>query len=136
MTKFASTPAEKSRDPLEVLPTERTTADSLTRDEFDRALRGMSDGKAVGPNGVPAEAYKYCPLLSDELFSLINRIWEEEVVPTNLAKAKFIMLFKNKGSTNNPKKYRCIGLLNHEYKTLSSVILAHTLHASEGFLQD
>ena len=76
------------------------------------------------------------PLLGDELFKLIERIWKEEVVPVNLAIAKFIMLYKQKGSANDPKKYRCIGLLNHEYKLLSGIILARMLHASDGFLQE
>lgn len=57
-------------------------------------------------------------------------------MPVNLAVAKFVMLFKQKGSANNPKKYRCIGLLNHEYKLLSCIILSRILQASEGFLQD
>ena len=102
--KFAATAAESKREPLEELPSERTPADALTREEFDRALRRLSDGKAVGPNGVPIEAYKYCPLLRDELFKLIEQIWTDEVVPANLAMAKFIMLFKQKDSPNNPKK--------------------------------
>ena len=33
------------------------------------------------------------------------------------------MLFKNKGSSNDPSKYRCIGLLSHAYKVLSQCLL-------------
>ena len=46
------------------------------------------------------------------------------------------MLYKNKGSPNNPSKYRCIGLLNHEYKVLSCIILNRLLGVSENFLKD
>jgi hypothetical protein len=125
--KFAATEAEAKRDPLDVLPTERTEADSLTRAEFDAAIHRMADDKAVGPHGVPVEAYKYCPIISDKLFDLINHIWEDEAVPASLAMAKFIMLFKQKGSVNDPRKYRCIGLLNHEYKILSCILLNRML---------
>ena len=134
--KFSATKEESTRDPLEQLPTERCAADSLTRKEFDDAINKMSDGKAVGPGGVPVEAYKYCPQLRDRLFKLIERIWTEERVPSNFAEAKFVMLFKNKGSPDDPSKYRCIGLLNHEYKVLTHIMLARMLMASDNALQD
>ena len=73
--KFAATAAEKTREPLEQLPTIRRPEDMLSREEFNKALKKMSDGKAVGPEGVPAEAYKYCPRLREDLFQLINQIW-------------------------------------------------------------
>ena len=68
--KFAATTAEASRT-LEPLPQGRTEQDLLTRKEFDKALMKMADGKAVGPEGIPIEAYKYCPANKDMLFSLI-----------------------------------------------------------------
>ena len=37
---------------------------------------------------------------------------------------------------NDPSKYRCIGLLNHEYKILSHILLARLLLCSESHLQD
>ena len=134
--KFAATKTEEARPPLDVLPSNRNEEDALTRVEFEEAIKRMASGKAVGPNGVPIEAYKYCSTLREKLFELLCRIWEEEVVPMSFASAKFIMLYKNKGSTNDPKKYRCIGLLNHEYKVLSCILLNRMLGASEDFLQD
>lgn len=46
------------------------------------------------------------------------------------------MLFQNKGSTNDPSKYRCIGLLNHSYKLLTTIMLTRLLNCSESFLKD
>ena len=34
-------------------------------------------------------------------------------VPIKFARAIFVMIYKNKGSSNDPTKYRCIGLLSH-----------------------
>ena len=63
-------------------------------------------------------------------------MWQEEVVPTSFVTAKFRMLFKGKGSNNNPSKYRCIALLNHAYKVLSLILLGRLVGSSEDFLKD
>ena len=46
------------------------------------------------------------------------------------------MLFKGKGSHNDPSKYRCIALLNHAYKVLSYILLGRIISISENFLQE
>ena len=46
------------------------------------------------------------------------------------------MLYKNKGSREDPSKYRCIALLNHAYKVLSIILLGRLLQISDGFLKD
>ena len=45
-----------------------------------------------------------------------------------LVRAAFILLFKNKGSVNDPSKYRCIGLLPRTYKILSLVMLERIIN--------
>ena len=66
----------------------------------------MPNAKAVGPCGVPIEAYKYCERIRDDLFEVIKEIWDTEVVLANSSRAKFTMIFKNKGSKDDPSKYR------------------------------
>ena len=46
------------------------------------------------------------------------------------------MLYKNKGSPNDPSKYRCIALLNHAYKILARIMLIRLTGSSEKFLRD
>ena len=46
------------------------------------------------------------------------------------------MLYKNKGSSNDPTKYRCIALLNHAYKILSRIILMRLMAQTGHRLQD
>ena len=134
---FAATDRERNvRGPLEQLPSARLPSDSLTRAEFEKAVKKMPNAKAVGPLGVSIKAYKYCPELRSTLFDLINEMWESECVPACFSRAKFIILFKQKGSKDDPTKYRCIGLLNHEYKVLSQILLARLLVSSDGFLKD
>ena len=57
-------------------------------------------------------------------------------VPPELVRASFVMLFKNKGSVNDPTKYRCIGLLPHSYKILSLILLERIQRECSGFLSD
>ena len=81
----------------------------------------MSNGKISGPDGIPVEIFKKVDICREILFEMIYKIWYTEEVSARFARAKFVMLFKNKGSSNNPAKYRCIGLLNHAYKVLSKL---------------
>ena len=134
--KFEATPEESKRPPMPPLTSVRTSDDILTRSEFDRAMKRMKISKATGPDDVPIEVFKKCPQLADELFNFMVYVWDNEVLPTNMAVAKFVMLYKHKGSTNDPSKYRCIGLLNHSYKLLTNIMLERLLLCSESFLKD
>ena len=131
--KFSVTQEESERP--EMPPLEKTW-DPITRKEFDVAMKRLKSGKATGPDGVPAAVYKNCPLIENELFRLLQFMWDEEVVPKSLTTTKFHMLFKQKDSNNDPSRYRDIAMLNHAYKVLSYILLGRLLSPSEGFLQD
>ena len=121
--KFKATEAEtKERDPYEELGPQ-LVADPLTEQAFVRALQKMKKGKACGPDGIPSEVYTNCEAAARELYRILKLIWQHEYVPPELVRASFVMLFKNKGSVNDPSKYRCIGLLPHAYKILSLIML-------------
>ena len=138
--KFQSVDAEVSRPPLEPLPETRNEDDELQRSEFEDALKRLKKAKATGPDEIPIEVYKRCPELKEELFKFIKYVWDNEAIPENLGVAKFVMLYKHKGSSDDasddPSKYRCIGLLNHGYKVLAHILLARLLKCSDTFLKD
>ena len=48
----------------------------------------------------------------------------------------FVMLFKNKGSSDDCSKYRMICLLPHAYKMLSTLLLHRLRFECEGFLNE
>ena len=77
--KFQATKAEDQRPSLEESP---KTFDPLSRKEFNVADKKLNTGKATGPDGVPAVVFKACPLIKEELFKLLQFMWNEEVVPT------------------------------------------------------
>ena len=134
--KFAATQREVcEREEWEELPT-RDPENKITRKEFTTALGTMKRNKAVGPDNIPIEVFKTSEPTQEMLLQLLSEMWEDEVVPEEFARAVFIMLYKNKGSKNDPSKYRCIGLLNHCYKMLSTILLGRIQQETNGFLSD
>ena len=103
---------------------------------FDEAVYLMANMKAVGPDGVPSEAIKYSPSVKDTLFQITKSIWDNEELPGGFVQAHFVMLFKGKGSANDPTRYRCIALLNDSYKILLRILLKRLMPNSEIFLND
>ena len=89
-----------------------------------RGIDKIQQGKETGPDKIPIIVFKKCPVCKSLLVELIQRIWDTEVVPADFGEAKFVMIFKNKGSADDPTKYRCLGMLNHSYKVLSQCMLA------------
>ena len=100
--------------------------DHLHEDELDTCLKGMKDEKAPGWDNLPIEAFKHSQVAKDELFRVVNLIWDSESIPPDLVRGVFVMLYK-KNSRDDFKNYRAICLLCHAYKLLSSVI-ARRLH--------
>ena len=135
--KFAQTDAEKDREEMEDLgPPSTRKEDELTREEFDLCLHAQKSNKAVGEDKVPIEAWRKTKAGSEELYQLCKAIWEEEVVPEEFTKGNFITIFKNKGSSEDPGKYRYICLLNHAYKVLSTVVLKRMVETADNFLPE
>ena len=95
----------------------------LTAAQFNKGLQKMNINKTVGPDRIPTKLYKQSQTCRNLLFQLLQKIWLEEEIPVAFARATFVMLYKNKGSSNDPSKYRCIGLLSHSYKVLNQCLL-------------
>ena len=134
--KFAATKAEREERPaMEELPS-TVGQDPLSTAEILEGLSKMNSGKATGPDAVPIEVFKHNKVCKALLVRLIKQIWLEEVVPAEFGEAKFVMIFKNKGSHDDPSKYRCLGMLNHSYKVLSQCMLVRMQKETMGFLPD
>ena len=133
--KFKETEAEIDKRAYEAIG-EQINDDPLTKAAFLRAIKKLKNGKACGPDCIPGEVFKHCDAASTALFQILCKMWELEFVPPKLVRAAFIMLFKNKGSVDDPTKYRCLGLLPHAYKVLSIVLLERITHECSGFLAD
>ncbi len=69
--------------------------EKLTREEIRKAITLMKNGKAAGPDDIPAESLKANLEASVEmLYPLFERIWEEEDIPADWKKGYLIKLPK------------------------------------------
>ena len=74
----------------------------------------LACGKAAGSDDIPPEAViagKHSAL-SDHLYELLRRCWEEGSVPQDIRDANIVTLYKHKGERSECNNYRVISLLN------------------------
>ena len=66
-----------------------------SKEEIKKAIRTLKNGKAAGPDGIPAEALKAdIETATDILYNLFAKIWDEEKVPADWRKGLVIKLPK------------------------------------------
>ena len=89
----------------------------ITRAEVRVALGKMKNGKAVGPDGIPVEAWK---ALDEEgidiLWLLMKKIVDSETIPEKWRESILIPIFKEKGDIQCCENYRGIKLMSHTLK--------------------
>lgn len=97
-------------------------AKPITVEEIRQACDRIKGNTAPGVDGIPSRVTKYCaPLVSQNLVSELNRMFEHNSFPKELTHANTILLHK-KGDSINVDNYRPISLLPTVYKTLTRVI--------------
>ena len=106
-----------------------------TLEETIACIKKLSKGKAAGPDGIPIEQYQSSQSATEELHKIIATIFETEDIPTEFVTADMMMLYKKK-SKDIRSNYRALGLLNHSYKTFSTVLLVRILPFIEPGLSD
>ena len=105
-------------------------------DQSDKRADYSNAEPTCGPDTIPGEVFQNCESTARDLYDLLKLIWTREYVPPALVRDSFIMLYKNKGSVNDPSKYRYIGLLPHTYKILSLIMLERITKECAKFLSD
>jgi hypothetical protein len=137
--KFSPT-AEGLCDPLHDLVSAVSRSDDenceLTDKELDICRRALAKAKACGIDENPAELFNEKGELQAALYALVRRIWRGEVVPEEMVRGKFVMVYKGKGSSDDMSKYRCICRLTHAYKVLSAVLLWRLARECEAWLPE
>ena len=106
----------RQRDPIISLDRPPCKAEVLS------AVKILSNGKSPGPDGIPAEVYKYGgSKLVKRLVHLFKNIWEKEYVPQDFKDANIVHLYK-KGDKANCDNHRGISLLSVAGKILAKVL--------------
>ena len=95
----------------------------ITRDEVGQALSKMKRGKAVGPDGISAEAWKYLEETGvDFLTNLFNDIIQSNKIPEGWRCSILVPIHKGKGDVQNCGNYRGIKLTYHTLKIWERVV--------------
>ena len=66
-----------------------------------------------GINGIPFLVYKKCPKVLYMLLNIMNRVWDEKVIPKSWQQAVIVLLAKSE-VLDDPSEFRPIALLNAE----------------------
>jgi hypothetical protein len=127
------------QDPPDIQPADRDLpidCRAPTKEEIRQAIKQLKNGKAGGPDGIPAEALKADLETSvDMLHPLFQKIWEEEDVPSDWKEGYLIKLPK-KGDLGSCSNYRGIMLLSVPSKVFNRVLLNRMKEAVDPKLRD
>lgn len=97
----------------------------ITVDEVKAAIRSMKNGKAPGPDDLPAEIWKLEELTNKAitwLTEFFNSIIHCGHIPTDWSTSITIPIFKGKGDPAECTNYRPIRLLSHTMKIFERVL--------------
>ena len=76
-------------------PRQEETQDSLLKEEVKKALQMLKHHKSPGTDGIVAEALQAGDdRLDEELYGIMERVWSEEVIPTEWAKSVIVTIPK------------------------------------------
>ena len=112
------------------------SCDPPSKAEIRKAILMLKNGKAAGPDEIPAEAIKAdLETATDMLHNLFGKIWEKEEVPAQWKEGIVIKLPK-KGDLRDCNNYRGIMLLSVPSKVLNRVLLERMREAVDPKLRD
>ena len=107
-----------------------------TKGEIKKAIKMLKNGKAAGPDGIPAEAIKAdIELSTNVLYNIIGNIWEQGELPKDWREGHLVKLPK-KGDLTDCSNYRGIMLLSVPGKVLNRIILERIKKAVDSLLRD
>ncbi|VDO53488.1 unnamed protein product [Schistosoma margrebowiei] len=100
------------------------------------AIRQIKNGKAAGPDNMPAEALKSdIEITTNMLHLLFKKIWEEEQVPMDWKEGHLVKTPK-KGDLSKCENYRGITALSIPGEVFNRVLLNRMEDAVDAQLRD
>ncbi|KAL0188422.1 hypothetical protein M9458_015521, partial [Cirrhinus mrigala] len=133
-SKLLNRPPPESPPDIPLAETELPIdCDKPSKAEIKKAIMLLKNGKAVGPDDIPAEAIKAD--IGTAVSSLFSKIWEEERVPAEWKEGILIKLPK-KGDLSSCNNYRGIMMLSVPGKVLNRVLLERMKEAVDAKLRD
>ena len=94
----------------------------FTREDLEKSIKQMANGKSPGLDGLPAEFYKqFFDLIADDLLLVFTELLQSGRMSASQRTGLITLLYK-KGDRTDLKNWRPISLLNCDYKILSKMI--------------
>ena len=116
------TSSEAARQLEKIAPRQEESEDTLLKDEVKKALTNLKKHKSAGPDGIVADVLQAGgSRLEEELYEIMNKVWQEEGIPTEWARSTIVTIPK-KGDRKECANYRTLSLMNHTCKALMSII--------------
>ena len=111
---------DDNREPLPQFTT--ATGQNILKEEVENVTHLMKNGKATGPDDLPAEALKSLDKHNiDIITTLCNIIYDTGYIPTELKQSIFVPIPK-KPKAQNCTEYRIISPMSHVTKLLLMII--------------
>ena len=111
----------------------RISAADFSPEELERAVEGMTNHTAPGPDGIPVEAFR-CSAFRARVLPLLNHALDAASLPSALTHGLLTPLFKGKGDASDPAGYRPVVLLPVCSKVLHKMILHRVRDAVDQYL--
>ncbi|KAI5086583.1 butyrophilin-like protein 3 [Silurus meridionalis] len=113
---------ERRLDDVELV---KQDVDRISTEEVRAAIKRMKNGKSVGPDDIPVEAWRCLGEVAVEFLTrLFNRILEGERMPEEWRRSVLVPIFKHKGDVQSCSNYRGIKLISHTMKLWERVVEA------------
>ncbi|KAI5100986.1 hypothetical protein C0J45_9972 [Silurus meridionalis] len=113
---------ERRLDDVELV---KQDVDRISKEEVRAAIKRMKNGKSVGPDDIPVEAWRCLGEMAVEFLTrLFNRILEGERMPGEWRRSVLVPIFKHKGDVQSCSNYRGIKLISHTMKLWERVVEA------------
>jgi hypothetical protein len=110
--------------------------DRPTREEIRTAIIRLKNGKAAGPDDIPAEALKAdIDTAAEVLYTLFGDVWDSESIPKDWKQGILVKVPK-KGDLQECNNYRGISLLSVPGKVFCRVLLDRMTSAVNERLRD
>ena len=101
---------------------EPDVGEEIMQEEVEKAIKGMKDGKAAGPDEIPVEALRALDDVNiNHLTNLCNRIYFSGYIPVEMRKSIFIPIAK-KIKAENCTDYRTISLMSQVTKLILKIL--------------
>jgi hypothetical protein len=105
------------------IDTNRRFIQRIQESEVKETLKKMKTGKALGPNDILIEVWRYLGDIAIMwLTKLFNTIFRSNKIPDEWRRSILVPIFKNKGDIQSCTNYRGIKLMSHTMKLWERVI--------------